>query len=171
MALVPIISGSGFYDRRSIVSAPALPVWTYTAGAVGSGQFTADQGDPPSTTSITLAEQAKNGPSVFTNFFSTDLPVGSLFYLTDANGGTSILRTTGASSGGIGVYTFPVEIRVIIVGSVWSGDYQVVFIPSTPVPQLSAVLTASSITPVGNGTTSPIVSLSTDTGIVTAAST
>jgi hypothetical protein len=159
---------SGTYPDPTVAKTfPALPVWTYTAGVPTSGPFTADQSDPTSTPALTFSEFTKNGPTSFLNFFGAAVTAGTLIYLTDSQGVCAVFRTlAGFSGSGVGV-----ECLASAAGQVWSGDYQSIFIPGTPTPLLSAVLAASSITPVSNGTTSPIVSLSTDTGIVTAAST
>jgi hypothetical protein len=157
--------GGTYPDPTVTKTFPALPIWTYTAGAPASGQFTADQGDPGSTTLLTFSDETKYGPTNFIGFFGA-LPAGTTVYLTDSQGVCTVFQSTSSFSGS----NLPVQQLAASVG-LWSGDYQVFFVPGTPTPLLSAVLAASGITPGGQGTTSPIVSLTVDTGIVTATST
>jgi hypothetical protein len=145
-----------------VQTAPALPVWTYTAGAVGSGQFSADQGDPPSTTVLIFSNETKYGPTSFASFFGSHVFTGTTIYMTDSSGVCSVLQTTGSMSGS----NLPVEILASSVGSEWSGDYQVFFVPPTNIPE---ALNASSITPF-TGNVNPITAIEVTTGIVTSAS-
>jgi hypothetical protein len=155
--------GGTYPDPTISKTFPALPIWTYTAGAPASGQFTADQGDPTSTTALTFSEFTKNGPTNFLGFFGA-LPAGTTVYLTDSQGVCTVFQSTSSFSGS----NLPVQNLASGAGQVWAGDYQVFFIPGTATPTLSAVLTASGITPTSNGEQTPVTTITTDTGIVTA---
>jgi hypothetical protein len=154
--LVKVPSGGGS-------TAPALPVWTYTAGAVGDGQFTSDQGDPASTTQLTFSELSKYGPTVFTAFFGAHIFTGTTIYMTNSAGVCVVLQTTGNISGS----NMPVEVLATASGDVWSGDYQVFFVPPT---NFAEALNASSISTVFTGNLAPITNAEISTGLIINAS-
>lgn len=156
-------------DAREILGiSPSLPVWTYTAGSLSDGQFSANESTPSATTILTFNEISKNGLSNFINLFvNGHLIQGSFIYITSSAGATSIFQLTATPSG-TPDSEMAVNIIVPAISEVWSGDYQVLFIPATPTPLLSQVLSASGIAPTSNGEQTPVTTITTDTGIVTA---
>lgn len=145
----------------AISTAPALPVWTYTAGAIGAGQFTANTTLPESTTSMIFSNLTKNGPSDFSNLFDTHVFMGTVIYMTDPNGISIMFQL---SSNGSGV-NMPVEVLGFPpLGYEWSGDYQVFFIPPTTVQEAA---NASSVAPLFTGNLGTPGSLNITSGIIT----
>lgn len=140
--------------RALIGASPALPVWTYTAGVIGSGLFTTNDATINSTTSIAFDD------GTFGTLF-THINVGAIFFLTDSAGLCSAFEVS--SNDGSGAFSVnPLGTQ----GSTWSGAYQVSFAPTA---SLQEICTASGITPL-SGTVSPISSLTTNIGIVETAS-
>lgn len=142
-----------------VQTSPALPVWTYTAGVVASGQFSADQGDPASTTVLTFSDEAKYGQTNFSPFFGSYIFSGAKIYLTNSQGVSVVFQALGAFSSG----NLSVQILANAVGSTWSGDYQVLFIP---VPDIQSVASASGIASLFGGSLVPPNSLEMVNGLV-----
>lgn len=139
---------------------PGLPVWTFQdalGGTPDSGKFTTNNDPFTNATQILFSTTTKAGSDLSTLF--NDLP-NVMLLLTDTEGKTIFAFCSNASSGIFNIVT--------ATGGSLSGDYALSFAPVTP--GLGAVLGNSGITPVSDGTVTPVTSVTTVSGIVTAAS-
>jgi hypothetical protein len=167
-------------------SSPGLPVWTFQAGGgiPSNFNFTTDNAAAGNTTSITLSNNSQNlsGADWTTFFFGGSVQNFLNMVLVDSVGKPNVLLITAVSIDGNGNIQCMVTPTVYPAAYNWSGDYQFSFSPTPVVPQLSAVLAASGITtfaqflstfgitPVLDGTVTPVTSITTDGGIPTAIS-
>lgn len=115
------------------------------------------------TTSIAVGATAINGDLDWDNFLISYLKAGSTLTFADSQGRISIFRVTADASPVMAVTAIATQ------SGNWSGVYQL-SISYSSVPTLSQVLAASSITPVADGTVTPVTSITTTTGIPTAIS-
>lgn len=161
-------------------STPGLPVWTYTSGAMASGKLKTDNSSPSSTTSIDFSVTPKNGGVSLQGLFNSMSPAGVTMILTDANGKSYAFEVTSITNNTT-YMTFAVS-GTATDAVTWSGDYQVSFLTNNAVVysvngvggavtvDVASVQTASSITPCADGTVTPVVSITTVKGIITAIS-
>lgn len=158
--------------RALIGVSPALPVWTYAAGGASvAGQFSSTSGTISAVSDLQFNFTATSGDADWTEFL-LGIPIGSTIILTDSSGKTTAVTTqTVPTNTGLHISFSSVGSPKALASGDWSGAYSVSFVPVSATPTLAAVLSASSITPVADGTVSPIVTIETNTGIVTAAST
>lgn len=145
---------------------PALPVWTYTAGVIGSGLFTTNNALIQNTSSMEFPENDQGG-SVGWGSVLQSLPAGTSIILTNSSG---VVAAFGASSitpnGGNTIFAGSMQVGS---GS-WSGDYQLSFVYANQVTLDS--LYALNVPPI-SGTTgefSPVTSITVVNGIVTSVS-
>jgi len=149
-------------EARTLLGiAPALPVWTFAGSGPAAGEFTADNNSIALTSNIVLDGASKFGTDF--NLVFANLTVGTFIYMTDSTGVVSVLKIASSPSSG----SIPVSAIANAPGATWSGDYQVVFVIATSVFN---ALNASGITPVADGTQTPVTSITTQTGIVTGVS-
>lgn len=163
---------------------PGLPVWTFAAGGgvPASGKFTTDDVSPTATTLIKLNTAPKNGASGWASFFGNLITAPTKFFiiLTSGSGEAVYFRVDSLTAPG------DIELSVAelsATGTNWSGDYQLSFgpyveglvqsvngVPGVVVVNQVSVNTASSVTPCTDGTVSPVTSITTVGGIITAIS-
>jgi hypothetical protein len=151
-----LLTAANAAEARALIGAsPALPVWTYTAGSIGSGLFTTNDANIAGTTNISFDN---DGPlsSVF-----TILNVGAIIFLTDAAGLCSAFQVS--ANGGSGSFTVA---NLGSQGILWSGSYQVSFVPTASLQDICA---SAGVTPF-TGNVSPVNAISAEVGIVTGAS-
>ncbi len=118
--LKPLIAGQ-FYNSGGGGS-PGLPVWTYTAGAMGAGKVTTDNVTISLTGSIVLSKNAKNGGLVNYLTLLGSLPIGGFLVLTNSAGKSYAFQILSRSSGADSI-TISVTV-IAAVADAWSGDYQ-----------------------------------------------
>ncbi len=168
MALKPVIGGPGFYNQIR-AGAPALPVWTYVSGGEPSaGQFSSDVAPISGTTTITINGFAKYGTGNWPPFLTLIPDTISVYFIfTDSAGAPSVFSVQSSMDTENGRQF---TVTNIVAGSgAWNDlDYQLSFAPAAPT--LASVLATSGITPAGNGEQTPVTSLTTQSGIVTAKS-
>lgn len=169
------LAGSG-----SGTATPGLPVWTYTAGAMAAGKLKTDNAAPASTASIQLSVTPKTGATMAAFFatFNTN-PRAAFLVLTGSDGAPNTFAVSAVTNNTT-YYTF--TLTWLSGTTAWSGDYQVAFstmaefVTSANTQSgavtidMASVQTASSITPIADGTVAPVTSITTVKGIVTAAS-
>lgn len=175
----------------------ALPTWTFSAagGDPTAGQLKTNNAAPASTTSITIAGTCAGGGIGFDALYGAFDPPGSfvwnLIFTNTTTGEQQRFSINSATDSGT-FATLSVDASVT-TATAWSGTYSVQYLYSasggetfvrtvdgnapdgsgnavSDVPLLSAVLAASSITPIADGTVTPVTSITTDDGVVTAAS-
>ena len=111
-------------------SAPGLPVWTYTAGAMAAGMMKTD-GYIASATTISLSYTAKFGAANIANYFSPMNPILIGQYcmvLTDSTGRNTFLNVIGLSDQA-SYADFTVSGGGARDTNEWAGDYQITFTP------------------------------------------
>lgn len=105
-------------------SSPQLPAWTYTAGAIGAGKFTADNAAISSTTVLVFSQSValRSGTLALQ-------PQNTVAILTDSSGNvTSFWCAVG--NDGAGNLQVTVVSNLISNGTNWSGVYTLSFAPA-----------------------------------------
>lgn len=157
--------------RAALGIFPSLPTWTWAAGGTASSQeFATGNNAISSTASIAFNQTAKYGDADWDTFFAS-LPgalsgSGLILILTDSLGRPSVFRVTAIATGG-GVASLDVTAMVFQSGN-WSGDYTLSF--ANFQLALDPILNLSGVTPPPDGTVTPVTSVTTQLGIVTAIS-
>lgn len=140
---------------------PQAPSWAYTAGTIGAGKFTASGTSLNNSTFITLSNVDGQGGTNWTSFLSGAGAIAALMFLSPTGG--AYFRVTAASSVG-GNTQFTVNLNSGFQGA-WGGIYTII-----PLPGIAELQAAAGITPDADGTTTPVTSVTTKAGIVTAIS-
>lgn len=149
---------------QATASTPPGPLWTWTAGGgvPAAGQFTTDNNAISATTTVKFHFTPKNGGDVTESL--GNVPWLSSLILSNSSG--AIVSAEVATNGNAGDGTFTVQ-NVTGAGN-WSGDYQ---LSVWPYPQnITQIYSESSIVPVNDGTVTPVTSITTVKGIITAIS-
>jgi hypothetical protein len=144
-------------------------VWTFAAANnsdPASGKFTTDNASPASTTVLHLSNKQKGdvaGVGIGTQL--TSIAAGSLLLFYSSTGQPYPATISAANNGGdytILNVSFPSGLPN------WAGDFTAVIWPA---PQtLANILANAGISPVADGTVTPLTSGTTQSGIVTALS-
>lgn len=110
-------------------STPGLPVWTYTAGAMGAGLMKTDTDNWSTATVIDLSDISKNGIDISALLLLLP-PQSCVLLFTDSTGKTfAVWGATVSNQSGFVRF----GITALSVGSVAiTGDYQVSFAPVVP---------------------------------------
>lgn len=145
-----------------------LPVFTYTAGAIADGTFKTDNAAPISTTEFQFAQLFKTGDS--SAVFFPLIPIGTMIIITSATGVPFIYQTSSLFVFATGKSTVSVTAISAPEGNNWSGDYQLSFATSLNAFTLALIQSNASITPCADGMVTPVTSITTKGGIITAIS-
>lgn len=161
-----------------------LPAWTFVAGggAPANGKFTTNNNDPASTTILNINITDKSGINLG-NMFGSGAAGTFQMVLTNLADNKSTLFTY-ASLTFNGTW-FAIAVNSLGTGDApnWSGDYALSFVPAVNYPvnsvngnqgdvsvNVPSVLAQSGTVPCADGTVSPVTSITTINGIITAIS-
>lgn len=152
---------------------PGLPVWTYAVGgaAPADGTFTADNDAPNSANTLKFSFIPKNG--VAGGGWETALedlpPLVTSIIMTDHTGKALVFQVASVTDSGTFI-SFNVG-HLATDGVSFSGDYQISFMPYN-LPTLAQLYALNSpvVTPCPDGTVTPVTSITTVGGIITAIS-
>lgn len=148
-----------------------LPVWTWAAADISTpsaGHFTSNSAAISTTGALALSDTAKDGSTGWVSLMESFFQTPFILILADASGKIQAFEITSV----VGAGSFIQLNTTPVVGNSnpnWSAlGYSASFM-CFPVaaPTLTAVLAQSSITPAADSTTTPVTSLTTQTGIVT----
>ncbi len=148
-------------------STPGLPVWTYSGVGTtpAAGHFQTDNSDPNVPVNIYFNVTPKIGGMDSADLF-TYSTANLLIVLTSSSGKAYVFQATALGTESGGVVTILGQWNPVNDGVALSGDYSVSFAPAPQnPPHLSDVLSASSITPIADGT---VDGITTAEGTVTA---
>lgn len=151
------------YPAPASPSTPQAPSWAYTSGTIGAGKFTTNNASISNTTSLVISDTAIDGGASWISYLVQNV---SGLLMTGPNGTTYFRVTAGSSVGGNATLTVAIisGIGAATLAN-WSGNYAII-----PLPGIAELQAAAGITPDADGTTTPVTSVTTKAGIVTAVS-
>lgn len=153
--------------QETLGIAPGLPMWTFAAADSSdpaAGKFTTDNASKAGTTFLYLSLVPKNGGDA-----------SFIQYLGGQLGGIILLDSTGETdSAEVSSATLTASGIQLVSGfsgaGNWSGDYSASFYPINTNMIMRILLLNSLITPCPDGTVTPVTSITTVQGIITAIS-
>jgi len=173
MPLKPVIGDFVNVPSSGGSGAPQLPAWTFVAGGSttpASGTFTADGANLAAANAIFLSLTAKGGSVDFSGLFGALSASTTALVITSPTGLASVCTLTGITVGASAI-NLSISGSVREAAALVSGDYIFSIWPySVFIPVLANVLSVSSITPCADGTVTPVTSITTQSGIITAIS-
>lgn len=150
---------------------PGLPVWTFAAADSSdpaSGKFTTNAADIPSTSLIRLSVVPKNGVNGADAFeYIAANGMGAEVTLVDSTGAAYVFAVSLAAGTGPSI---DLTLEGAPASGTWGGDYQGSSSSRVQDITMTSVLAQSSIAPCPDGTITPVTSITTVKGIITAIS-
>lgn len=156
---------SGLSASQSTTPILQLPSWSFggsSGGVPGSGEFTTDNSSPASTSVINISNTSFSGDSL-AGLLSV-LYAGCIISLTGKSGSTLTFSVNSPATSGGSYLIF--QVSSVGSNTPFSGKYYASFVSS--MPTLSQILAAAGIVPATDGTTTPVTSITTQSGVVTA---
>lgn len=169
--LVPVIGGFvNVPQNNGGGGVPQLPSWTFQAADSSDptpGKFTTNAATKGDTTLVYLSLTPKNGGDAsFIQAIGVFGLLASGIVLTDSVG---LICTSQVSNVTLTDFGLQLAAGFAPDGS-WGGDYSLSFFPIMTQMLINRILTNSGITPCPDGTVSPVTSITTQNGIITAIS-
>lgn len=166
MSLKPVLPGGLVQVPSSSGGSSGLPVWTYVAGggSPAPGTFTANSANPSTVTLLNFSVSQKGDATALFTSMATLINNSTIFLKGASGPALAFIIGSTASSGGLTIFNYTVSPQT--AQTTWvAGDYGFSLWASVT---LSNILATAGITPTADSTTTPVTSITTQTGIVTA---